>query len=234
MERTDLEDRTNGVSSGLREPQGTRPPQPLPRPVAAFVAAGDPVSRAGLVAQLRVHAALSLVDEPDQAGVGVVVLDEVDEEGARKIRAVLGDGCPSVVVVSTVLDDAGVLRAVEAGACAILRRREASPDRLAAMLVAAEEGHGTLPPDLLRSLLFQVSTSPRRDGPPRRLLLNGFTEREIEVLRLLAEGHDTAEVADRLAYSERTVKNVLHDVTSRFNLRNRCHAVAYAVRAGVI
>jgi DNA-binding NarL/FixJ family response regulator len=102
------------------------------------------------------------------------------------------------------------------------------------MLVAAEEGHGTLPPDLLSTLLSQAGRFPRGEGPPRGLLLNGFTEREIEVLRLLAEGYDTAEVADRLAYSERTVKNVLHDVTSRFNLRNRCHAVAYAVRAGVI
>ena len=234
MERTDLEDRTNGATSGLREPEGTRPPQVLPRRVAAFVAAGDPVSRAGLVAQLRAHGALSLVDQPDQAGVGVVALDEVDEEGARRVRAVLRDGCPSVVVVSTALDDAGVLRAVEAGACAVLRRREASPDRLAAMLVAAEAGHGTLPPDLLSTLLSQAGRFPRGEGPPRGLLLNGFTEREIEVLRLLAEGYDTAEVADRLAYSERTVKNVLHDVTSRFNLRNRCHAVAYAVRAGVI
>ena len=53
-------------------------------------------------------------------------------------------------------------------------------------------------------------------------------------LRLLAEGYDTAAIADTLAYSERTIKNVIHDVTSRLHLRNRSHAVAFAMRTGVI
>jgi DNA-binding NarL/FixJ family response regulator len=54
------------------------------------------------------------------------------------------------------------------------------------------------------------------------------------VLKLLADGLDTAEVARRLSYSERTVKNVLQDVTRRHNLRNRTHAVAFALRQGFI
>jgi DNA-binding NarL/FixJ family response regulator len=54
------------------------------------------------------------------------------------------------------------------------------------------------------------------------------------VLRLLADGHDTAEVGRQLYYSERTVKNIVHDVTSRLDLRNRTHAVAYALRQGLI
>ena len=64
--------------------------------------------------------------------------------------------------------------------------------------------------------------------------MSGLTEREIEVLRLVAEGLDTAEIADKLAYSERTIKNVIHDITSRLCLRNRTHAVAWAVREGLI
>jgi DNA-binding NarL/FixJ family response regulator len=56
----------------------------------------------------------------------------------------------------------------------------------------------------------------------------------VEVLRLVADGLDTTEVAGRLCYSERTVKNVLHDVTTRLRLRNRTHAVAYALRHGLI
>jgi len=54
------------------------------------------------------------------------------------------------------------------------------------------------------------------------------------VLRLVAEGWDTAQIATKLSYSERTVKNVLHDVTTRLQLRNRSHAVAYAMREGLI
>src|SRR5205807_879689 len=68
----------------------------------------------------------------------------------------------------------------------------------------------------------------------RGLTMSGLTEREIKVLKLLAEGMDTAEVGRELFYSERTVKNILHDVTSRLNLRNRTHAVAYALRQGLI
>ena len=54
------------------------------------------------------------------------------------------------------------------------------------------------------------------------------------MLRLVADGFDTAEIARRLSYSQRTIKNVIHDVTVRLNLTNRSHAVAYAVREGLI
>jgi DNA-binding CsgD family transcriptional regulator len=54
------------------------------------------------------------------------------------------------------------------------------------------------------------------------------------VLRLVADGLDTSEIAERLSYSERTIKNIIHDVTTRFHLRNRSHAVAFAVRQGLI
>jgi DNA-binding NarL/FixJ family response regulator len=69
---------------------------------------------------------------------------------------------------------------------------------------------------------------------PRGLRVPGLSEREIEVLRLLAEGLDTAGVAEHMCYSERTVKNVLHDITRRFNLRNRTQAVVFAMRKGLI
>ena len=69
---------------------------------------------------------------------------------------------------------------------------------------------------------------------PRGLTISGLTEREVEVLRLVADGFDTAEIAKKLSYSERTIKNILHDVVSRFGLRNRAHAVAYALREGLI
>lgn len=204
------------------------------RPIPTYVAATDPISRAGLAAQLRGQGELVVVDDADRATVAVVVADTVDDESVRVIRTLLRGGVLRVVLVSTILDDKAVLEAVEAGACAIVRRVDAAPERLASVLVAATEGHGTLPPDLLGSLLSQVGRLQRGAVSARKVLVNGFSEREIEVLRLVADGFDTAEIAEKLAYSERTVKNVIHDVTTRFNLRNRCHAVAYALRTGVI
>jgi DNA-binding NarL/FixJ family response regulator len=69
----------------------------------------------------------------------------------------------------------------------------------------------------------------RAAGPRSEL-----TPREEAVLRLLAQGQTTAEVAAELSYSERSVKNVIHGLTERLNLRNRCHLVAHAVREGWI
>ena len=69
---------------------------------------------------------------------------------------------------------------------------------------------------------------------PMTTSLSPLTVREQEVLRLVADGHPTREVAKRLSYSERTVKNVIHDVVTKFNARSRSQAVAAAVREGLI
>ncbi len=69
---------------------------------------------------------------------------------------------------------------------------------------------------------------------PAQLTFGGLTQRELTVLRLIAEGYSTSEIATQMAYSERTIKNAIHDLVSRFQLRNRSHAVAYAVRQGLI
>jgi DNA-binding NarL/FixJ family response regulator len=61
-----------------------------------------------------------------------------------------------------------------------------------------------------------------------------LSDRELRVLALIAEGHPTREVAQQLCYSERTVKNVLHDIVTKLNVRSRSQAVAHAVRDGLI
>jgi DNA-binding NarL/FixJ family response regulator len=86
----------------------------------------------------------------------------------------------------------------------------------------------------LGQLLGQVGRLQRQILSPRGLTFTGLTDREIKVLRLIADGHDTNEIAQELCYSQRTVKNVVHGVTTRLQLRNRTHAVAYAVREGLI
>ncbi|HEX2040914.1 MAG TPA: response regulator transcription factor [Acidimicrobiales bacterium] len=204
--------------------------------VRVFVYAADPISQAGVAAQLRSRPEVHVVDEVDvdRAAVAVVMADEVDEETTRVVRAIERNGCPRVVLVVTRLDDSGLLSAVEAGACGILRRSEAAPERLVGAVLSAANGDGSVPPDLLGRLLDQVGRLQRNVLAPRGLTLSGLSEREVEVLRLVADGFDTGEIAGKLAYSERTVKNVIHDITTRLQLRNRSHAVAYAVRQGLI
>jgi DNA-binding NarL/FixJ family response regulator len=75
------------------------------------------------------------------------------------------------------------------------------------------------------------SEDPRE---PRRPRTAALTDRERDILRLVAEGRSTREVAIELSYSERTIKAGLQSVTTRLHLRNRTQAVAYAVRNGWI
>jgi len=204
--------------------------------IRTYVYAADPISAAGLASALRGEPEILVVGdhEIDTASVALIVADEVDPETTRVISAIQRNGCPRVVLVVTRLDDSGLMAAVEAGGCGILRREEATAERLVAAIRAAAAGDGSLPPDLLGRLLNQVGQLQRQVLAPRGLSFSGFTERELEVLRHLADGRDTAEIASILAYSERTVKNVIHEITTRLQLRNRSHAVAYAVRQGLI
>lgn len=204
--------------------------------VTVAVVAFDPISEAGIVSQLRFRPEVQLVgvNGTEPPAVTIVVADRVDEQAVQAIRAVQRRGCARVVVVASQVEDGDLLAAVEAGCCGLLRRVEALPDRLVAATRAAAAGDGTLPPDLLGRLLQQVGRLQRDALAPRGLTATGLSKREVHVLQLVAAGHATGHIARELAYSERTVKNIIHDVTTRLQLRNRAQAVAYAVREGLI
>jgi DNA-binding NarL/FixJ family response regulator len=206
-----------------------------PARIHVAIAAADPVSRAGLAAQLRDQSTIEVLAEAaGEDTVIVVVADEVNDATCQELRTLRASGYERLVLLVARVDDTGLLAAVEAGVTGVVRRSQATASHVTAAIQAASAGEGTLPPDLLGRLLSQVGRLQRQVLHPRGLTFAGLTEREVSVLRLLAEGHDTAEVGRRLYFSERTVKNVIHDVTSRLDLRNRTHAVAYAIRQGLI
>jgi DNA-binding NarL/FixJ family response regulator len=204
--------------------------------IAVYVYAHDPVLQAGVSSQLRGHPEIEVVleDRPDDAVVAIVVADVIDDATTSVIRGIQRNGVPRVVAVLSVLDTTGVLAGVEAGCCGLIRRAEATTARLVDAVRSAARGDGTLSPDLLGGLLSRLGTLQSDVLRPLGLSFAGLNDREVEVLRLVADGLDTDEIADRLCYSARTVKNVLHDVTTRFHLRNRSHAVAFAIRQGLI
>lgn len=201
-----------------------------------LVRATDPILQNGVCMTLRTRPEVWLADEhSDPANtVALVAADGFDDRTVQLLRSVQARGFTKVVLVAGEVAEAEVLTAVEAGVCAVTRRADATPDALVRLVKAAAAGEGALPPDLLGRLLSQVSRLQRHVLEPRGLQLAGITTRESEVLRLVASGLSTQEIADKLCYSPRTVKSILHDVTNRFHLKNRAHAVAYALREGLI
>ena len=202
--------------------------------VATYVHARDPISQAGVVAQLRMQPEIKIVETAPQSAVAVMITDLVDEATTRELRSLRKDGHPRLMLVATTIDDAALVAAAEAGVAGLLRRSDASADTMVRTIVKVASGDGEVPADLLGRLLEQVGRLQRQVLAPRGLTFTGLTPRETEVLRLVADGLDTSEIASRMCYSERTVKNVLHDLTTRLQLKNRTHAVAYAVREGLI
>ncbi|MFI9274099.1 response regulator transcription factor [Kitasatospora sp. NPDC052896] len=198
--------------------------------------ADDPITRAGLATELRQCTEIELVDPPlgGSARVVVFALDAVTAPALELIRAArTRDGAQAVLVVSTLSDD-DLLTVVESGACSVLWRWEATATWLTQAVVRAAAGDAALPSDLLTRLLRQVGRLQQHVLRPQGLSLGGLSDRERQVLRLAADGFGTDEIAFELAYSKRTVSNVLHDITARYQLRNRTHAVAYAIREGLI
>jgi DNA-binding NarL/FixJ family response regulator len=186
----------------------------------------EAVADAGSVLEASTHPALEQAD--------VVLVDQNVSGGHEFIRNLRDSGRARVLVCSSGCDEYVVLSAVQAGAIGYLSKETLTPEGLAASVRAAAAGAGVMTPEALGSLLRNISRVSREMLEPRGLSLSRLTTREQQVLRLVAEGHATREVADRLCYSERTIKNVVHDVITKLNARTRSQAVAEAVRAGLI
>ena len=185
----------------------------------------------------------------DMARVAVFVVDCADTSIVRVVKAIQRDGIPHVLLVAGRFDEQGVIAATAAGVTAFLRKSEATTARLTAAIHDAAESGCHLPDGLMRKAAAVRMRSPDEvaivdvtDGAlgssggisALSTMTGNLTVREAEVLRLVADGHDTADVAEKLGFSESTVKGIMAKIMSRIDARNRCHAVAIAVRNGLI
>ncbi|MFD5035442.1 response regulator transcription factor [Streptomyces sp. NPDC058220] len=199
------------------------------------VVALDPLLEAGARSALHSSPDITLVLPHEPAQVTVLMVDQVAHQAMDMVRTTRSEAHrPEVVLVATDLAPAEALHAIAAGARGLLRRREASADRLVRTVLTAAGGDCTVPPDLLDRLLEQGAGAQAGTIARPHISGWGLNDRERAVLRLVADGRETGEIAKELSYSTRTVTTVMRDITQRFRLRNRAHAVAYALRAGLL
>ena len=165
-------------------------------------------------------------EHPALFAADLILVDPSLPGGGDFVGAVREATGASVIVCSSDTAQDAVVRALQAGAVGYLRKDELTPQALAAAVRAAASGTSVLAGELLAGLV--------PDGAVKRPVAARLTDREQQVLALIAAGHPTREVAQELCYSERTVKNVLHDVVTKLNARSRSQAVAFAVREGLI
>jgi DNA-binding NarL/FixJ family response regulator len=151
-------------------------------------------------------------------------------EATRRILAEAGSDT-RVLILTTFERDDYVFEALQIGASGFLLKTAPPEDLLTAVRVVAR-GEALLSPSVTRRVIQEVTRHQRRPVPPPDL--DRLTQRELEVLRLVAEGLSNAEIAARLYLSEATIKTHTSNVLAKLGLRDRVQAVIYAYRYGLV
>ncbi len=136
-----------------------------------------------------------------------------------------------VLVLTTFDRDDYLFAALDAGASGFLLKN-ASPEKLVEAVLVVAQGDALLAPDVTRRVIERAAVV-REPSAPRDARLDDLTERETEVLRLLARGLSNAEIARELWLGEATVKTHVSKVLLKLGLRDRVHAVVFAYENGV-
>lgn len=198
--------------------------------IAVWVVDRHPIFRRGLCATL-VSQGIEVLGESDRLesplpeNVEVLIFD-AGANGLRDARVNAAHVGHHVAVVNGI-DERLASELIEAGVTGIHLRDEIEPLSLGRSVRSVVAGRSVLPAEVLRRLLERAATGASHG-------VRSLTDRELAVLNLLADGNDTRDIAGELCYSERTVKNIVHDVLMKMNCRNRAHAVALATRQGII
>jgi len=230
-----LDSQRTALLPSVDRPEARKPA--VRRPVTVAIVAQDPITGQGAAAFLRERSEIRVLTAERQPEAEVVlILVETVTEATFRLMERIADGSahdsPRLVLVGDGVREHQVLRAITGGLVTVVSRREADFGRVLRAVIEAGDGVLQAPGVTLGWMVGQLRLIQQDVLEPDVPAAAGLEDRELAVLKLLADGLGTPEIAVQLCYSERTVKNIIHGVLTRLRLRNRTQAVAYAVRCG--
>jgi len=154
-----------------------------------------------------------------------LVMPEMDGvEATSEITKV--DPAPKILILTSFSEEERIIQAIKAGATGYLIK-DASPDELVQAIGDVYHGESTLDPKVAGTVLRSVQNEPQDSSEE-------LTDREVDVLELLAEGLPNEDIAEKLYISERTVRSHVSNILAKLDLTNRTQAALYAVRKGIV
>lgn len=211
-------------------------------PIRVLIVDDHRLVRKGLVALLRMQPEIEIVGEAEngeqaveyasQSQPHVVLLDLSMPvmDGLATIPAIRKlKSPPRILVLTSFSEDERVFAAIRAGALGYLLK-DASPEELVEAIKAVAAGQPSLSPDMAQKLVRQV----HRASTPAPTTEESLTDRELDVLKLVATGLSNSEIAEHLVISERTVGAHISRILDKLRLTNRTQATLYALREGLV
>jgi len=214
--------------------------------IRVLICDDQPLVRAGVRTLLGTQPDIEVVGEAADGAVAVaaaarlrpdVVLMDVRMPGTDGITATgliaRGDASPRVLVLTTFDQDEYVFDALASGASGFLLK-DARPEDLITGIRSVAAGDALLAPSVTRRLIGLFASGRKAEARQAAGRLEHLTEREREVLGLVARGLSNAEVAAALFITEHTVKTHVASVLRKLDLRDRVHAVIFAYESGIV
>ncbi len=164
--------------------------------------------------------------EPDVILMDIIMPEVNGLEAIQQIAALQPD--IRILVITTYSGDDIVFPAIKAGADGYLLK-DAGSKQLASAVRQVFRGEPALHPDIARKLLQEIS-----QPAPQKLAPQPLTDREVDVLNLVAKGAENQEIAERLVISEATVRSHISRILDKLHLANRVQATLYALRSGLV
>ena len=216
------------------------------RAIRVLIVDDQSMIRAGFAALLNAHEGITVVGTTDD-GVGIsdvvrrtqpdVVLMDIrmpKVNGLDATRTIMGmPGTPPKVIMLTTFDaDEYVFSALRAGASGFLLK-DSPPEELTHAVRVVAEGEALLSPKITRALIADYAARPTLPASPAATLA-GLTDRELDVMKLVAAGRSNAEIATELHLAEQTVKTHVSRILNKLDLRDRTQMVVCAYESGLV